>query len=105
MKELSAENFLPETNKPTPPDIKLITRLTELEAKKEELEKKLLEADEEEKKFIELKLAEANKRITNYHDSFGIYRTKQKYRKLDEDAEKQLGKDFVDDYKKFRGKQ
>ena len=105
MEKLSQEQFLPGKNAPTPPDIKLINKLTQLEAQKAKIEEKLLIADEDEKKFLEISLESLNKQIQNYHDSFGVYQTRKKYRKLDETAEKELGKEFVDDYKGFKNRQ
>lgn len=68
------------------PDMKFLNKLTELEAKKKELEKKIKSADENEKNFLLMSLEEVNKRIESYHQSFGKYRRQGKINSLKTDA-------------------
>ena len=102
MGELALEQFPQENKQPTPPEIKFINKLNALETEKKEIEEKIATADEEERKFLQLSYDDINKRIQGIHDSFGVYRTKKKYRELDEAVKEQLGEGFVDDFRRFK---
>lgn len=104
------------------PDIKFLNTLTKLEAEREEVEKQLVGADEEQKQFLTIRLEDLQKRIGNYHQSFGRYRKTEKLNNLtalagernvaevrDFKSNKQpktevagIGKNFLEDLKKFK---
>lgn len=76
----------PQPEQSNTPDMMFINKLAELEAKKNEIEEKIKASDEAEKQFLLLNLEEINKKIENYHQSFGKYRRGQKINRLKEDA-------------------
>jgi len=65
---------------------RILNKLTELEAKKEKIEREITTASPEQKFFLIADLEEITKQIKNYHDSFGWYRKNQKKNNLTEMA-------------------
>ena len=71
---------------------RILNKLTELEAKKEKIEREITTASPVQKFFLIADLEEITTQINNYHDSFGWYRKNQKKNNLTEMAggEKEL---------------